>query len=212
MNLSSNCSASGRGSFPQGRYETYTGALIQQIKFPLFALALVLFGSVAGQAQTSLAFTTNGTLPSGQVQVGYSTTITVVGGQGLRFFTLTGGGLPAGLSTETDNVPGNNLRIVGTPTTVGVSTFTINVTSGGQSVSQEFSITINSNQLAVASTSLPNAVLNQSYSQSVQATGDSTLYVYAARRHSASWLELQQWSGVGDTDTAGRIYDHGSSD
>jgi uncharacterized protein (TIGR03437 family) len=156
---------------PTGQIRTYTGALIQQIKVSLLALALVLFGSAAGQAQTTpLAFTSSGNLPSGQVQVGYSATITATGGEGLRFFNIIQGGLPSGLTLGL--VSGS---IVGTPSTVGTFVFRVRVQdSGGNSVNQEFTLVINSNVLTVVG-SPQNATVGQNYSQSL-ATGGTPPY------------------------------------
>lgn len=147
---------------------------MQKIKLPLLAIALVLISSIFVQAQTPLGFTTNSSLPSGQIQQGYNTTITVVGGSGQKFFNIISGGLPQGLSLGL--LSGT---IAGTPAVTGTFNFTVRVNDALQnSISQEFTLVINSNQLAVSTTALPNATLNQSYSANVQASGGIAPYTF----------------------------------
>src|SRR5579863_3931409 len=98
----------------------------------VLALALLLAFVVPAHAQDvttqsltltvnpgTLTFTTS-TLPRGQVAIPYaSTSLVVAGGLGPYTFTVTSGTLPAGIVLAT------NGSLSGTPTTPGVSIFTV---------------------------------------------------------------------------------------
>ncbi len=68
-----------------------------------------------------LEILTAAALPVGRQTVAYSETITATGGFVPRTFTLTSGSLPSGLALSVSGV------ISGTPTTIGSSTFTVQV-------------------------------------------------------------------------------------
>jgi hypothetical protein len=90
---------------------------------------------------------TTASLPSGQVGVAYSASITATGGTTPYKFTMTG--LPAGL---TQSSSGSN-QITGTPTASGTFTVTVTVTDSSnpvQTASKTYSLTI-----AAASTGEP---------------------------------------------------------
>jgi uncharacterized protein (TIGR03437 family) len=72
--------------------------------------------------------------------------LTATGGNGTNTWSLVGGSLPPGISIRTD-VPsyfpaGTNAGLIGVATTVGTYNFTLQVTSGGQSVTQSASMRI----------------------------------------------------------------------
>ncbi len=91
-----------------------------------------------------LTITTN-SLPPGTQNVAYSATLTASGGVTPYTWLLASGNLPAGLSLN----PSTG-SITGTPTTTGVSDFTISVTDTMlNSYSQPFSIIINSSDSPV---------------------------------------------------------------
>ena len=82
---------------------------------------------------------TTASLPSGTVNVSYSTTLAASGGVTPYSWSITVGSLPAGLTlTSSTGV------ISGTPTTAGTSNFTVQVTdANSQTASKALSITIN---------------------------------------------------------------------
>jgi type II secretory pathway component PulM len=86
---------------------------------------------VAGPAITPTA------LPTGEVTIPYSQTLTAIGGVGAYTWTVTVGTLPAGLSLSTAGV------ISGTPTIAGTSSFTVRVAdANGGIATANLSITV----------------------------------------------------------------------
>lgn len=75
-------------------------------------------------------------LPDAQVGVPYSATLLVHGGIPPYIWSITGGALPTGLSLSSSGV------ISGTPTTSGLSTFTVFVLDGPQTGSASTSVTL----------------------------------------------------------------------
>jgi hypothetical protein len=123
---------------------------------------------------TSLSITVEGapvistmSLPSGNQGSPYSATVNATGGVAPYTWSISSGALPTGLSLGSSTT--NSVTISGTPTTQGPFNFTIKVTdSSGASGTQALSITINAPlPLAVATTSLPNGVLNAAYPSTV---------------------------------------------
>jgi hypothetical protein len=128
---------------------------------------------------TSVSITVEGapvitttSLPSGNQGTPYTGTVSATGGVAPFSWVVSSGSLPAGLSLGTSTT--NSVTISGTPTTQGTFNFTIKVTdSSGASGTQALSIAIGAPlPLKVATTSLPNGVLNTAYpSTTLQATG-----------------------------------------
>src|ERR1017187_1510820 len=82
---------------------------------------------------------TNAVLPSCTVGANCSQTVSLNGGTGPYTYVVSAGALPAGLSLNSTSG-----QISGTPTTSGVSSFTIQVTdSNGATASQQYKLTIN---------------------------------------------------------------------
>ena len=81
---------------------------------------------------------TSTSLSNGFQNTGYSQTLTATGGDGSYSWALASGSgpLPTGLTLATTG------DITGTPTVVGTSNFTVEVTSGTQHVTEELSVTI----------------------------------------------------------------------
>ncbi len=118
-----------------------------------------------------------GNLPNGTVNQPYNQTVQVSGGVTPYAWTQLGS-LPAGMSFNAANG-----QITGTPTTAGTSTFTVKATDNSsppKSVEKQFSITVNQTgtgtTLSIPTSSLSDATQNQSYSQTVIATGGQTPY------------------------------------
>ena len=119
-------------------------------------------GSVTITVDPVLGITTS-SLPVGTVGTPYVGVIGAIGATGTFTWTLTKGNLPAGLSLSSST--SSAVTILGTPTTVGTSDFTIQVVdSGGDSVSRPFSITINPPPpLSVATHTLPQGTVGIAY-------------------------------------------------
>jgi large repetitive protein len=108
------------------------------------------FGASATQATTltvvaapSLA---NPAPPAGQAAVAYSDALAVNGGTGPFTWTVSGGSLPSGLSLN--SAAG---LISGTPTTAGLSTFTVRVTdANGKTATQTLSMTVTVGPLVIS--------------------------------------------------------------
>ena len=86
---------------------------------------------------TGLAFA-NTSVPNGLIGVRYGTTFYVLSTDGPFTYAVIAGSLPAGLTLD-----GNSGHLSGTPTTVGTSNFTMQVTNGlNATATANFSITI----------------------------------------------------------------------
>lgn len=109
------------------------------------------------------------TLPNTVVDAaGYNQTLTATGGTGTLLFSIVNGSLPPGMNI-------NAGTISGTPTTAGSYTFTVSARdNSGNFVLQSFTIVVSppAAPLAIATTTLPNPVLNApGYSQTIAVTG-----------------------------------------
>ena len=120
---------------------------------------------------------TTTSLPAGVIGTGYSQTLQAAGGVSPYTWAVTAGSLPAGLSLNSSSGV-----ISGTPTGpfVGATNFTVTVTDSEsptkKSASANLSITISATTLTVATSSLPNGVISNSYSTTLQATGGVVPY------------------------------------
>ena len=137
--------------------------------------------SQAAEAQKSFLVTNpsvtvaTGALPGGAVGESYSAALAASGGDGTFSWSLTGGSLPSGLSLNTSGT------ISGTPSAAATSSFTVQVTSAGQTSSKSLSITIQAATPAptITTTSLPNGTVGQAYSQTLAATGGDGSYSWS---------------------------------
>ncbi len=128
-------------------------------------------------APADLVITTT-SLPSGVVGASYSATVAATGGVMPYAWSIAAGSLPAGLSFNASTGV-----ISGTPTTAGISNFTVQVTdaqSPADTATKSLSITINAPPpLNITTTSLPNGRRNKTYNQTLQATGGVTPYSWS---------------------------------
>jgi hypothetical protein len=110
-------------------------------------------------------------LPSGVVGVSYATQLVASGGVPPYSFTTTG--LPAGFSLSTSGL------LSGTASAVAAPTVTITVTDSlSQSASKDYTLSLVA-QLTVATTSLPEGLVNAPYDQTLLAVGGKTPYVWS---------------------------------
>ena len=117
--------------------------------------------SIAGE----LSILTASPLPVGAAGVPYSHSLAASGGTSPFSWSITAGALPAGLSLS-------GATISGTPTTTGISNFTVRVVDSGsppQSVSKTFSLSVGS-ELTITTTTLPPAATGTPYSAQLQAS------------------------------------------
>ncbi len=131
---------------------------------------------VAEAAPVALAITTT-SLPDGTVNQTYDATLEAVGGTGEYTWSIVSGNLSEGLSLSTGGV------ISGTPTVEGTSTFTVEVNDGEANVTAELSIVVVAEAapeaLAITTTSLPSGTVNETYEETLEATGGSGFYSWS---------------------------------
>jgi len=143
----------------------------------------------------ALSVTTT-TLAAGVIGTNYSQTLAATGGITPYTWAITTGSLPAGLSLNTSTG-----AISGTPTGTftGTTSFTVTATDNESptkhSASANLSITITAPSLKVTTTSLPNGVISNSYSATVNATGGVQPYIWGLSGNPA-WLSINSSTGV----------------
>jgi len=104
-------------------------------------------------------------LPNGFVGVAYNQALNSTGGAPPYYYSVISGNLPPGLTLSSGGV------ISGTPTTVGSSTFQVEVMDNFENNnSRTYTLQIQPT-LTVTTTSVPGATLNQAYSTQLQFTG-----------------------------------------
>ncbi|MFN7976205.1 MAG: Ig domain-containing protein [Acidobacteriota bacterium] len=114
------------------------------------------------------------TLPNGTQGVAYGQTLTASGGPTPFTFGVTGGSLPPGLALSSSGV------LSGTPSASGAYSVTVTATDAqGCAGSRAYSITINCPTITLSPTSLPDGKRNQSYSQTITASGGTSPYAYS---------------------------------
>lgn len=115
------------------------------------------------------------TLPDAAIQSAYSADVTAVGGSGAGYnWTLESGTLPAGISLLS-GTPAATLS--GTPTTPGVSNFTLRVTdSDSNTATRALSLTVNGALSISVPTPVPEPVVGQPYSLTLTASGGTGGY------------------------------------
>ncbi|MGD9045012.1 MAG: PQQ-dependent sugar dehydrogenase, partial [Desulfobacterales bacterium] len=152
-------------------------------------------------------------LPDGEVDQTYTTTLRASGGQAPYVWSISAGSLPDGLTLDPDTG-----RISGVPLTPGISSFTVQVVDENLAEgAQNLSITIHPPPLVIQTDSLPDALINQSYNQILQASGGLPPYSWTIvsgtlppglslnPNGTISGIPIQQWKytftvEVSDTD------------
>jgi hypothetical protein len=130
-------------------------------------------------AGSSLQFSTS-SLPAGQVGAAYSTMVQATGGTTPYHWSISSGGLPAGLTLSATTG-----TISGTPTTSGSVTFTAKVTDStsptAQTATKSLTITVAAVPVPVEITtsSLPSGQVAVSYSTSLAAIDGTSPYKWS---------------------------------
>ena len=126
-------------------------------------------------APTALAITTT-SLAAGTKSTYYSQNLQVTGGTPAYAWSITAGGLPAGLGLTSSGL------LSGAPSVSGNFTFTATVTdnsSPAMTRSVSLSLTVAPSTLTFTSSPLPAATNGTAYSQSLQANGGTTPYTWS---------------------------------
>ncbi len=123
---------------------------------------------------------TTTSLPPGTLNVPYDVFVNAGGATGTFTWGITSGSLPVGLTflVSSDSA---SAEISGTPTVLGTSNFTVQVTDAeGASVSQPLSITINQPPpLSIATAALDDGTVGTPYSQTLQASSGIPPYTWS---------------------------------
>jgi len=147
---------------------------------------------------------TTATLPSGMIGSSYSTALAASGGSTPYTWSLTSGGMPAGLSLD----PSSG-AITGTPTTSGPASFLVRVTGNdGLYSEQTFTLTITGLPPTITTTStLPAGILGVAYSQNLMATGGTPPYTWSVNpAYLPTGLSLSGSIISGTPSVQGRFY------
>jgi hypothetical protein len=150
-------------------------------------------------------------LASAQVGASYSQVFNASGGTpgvgGAYTFQVASGALPAGLTLSTSGV------LTGTPTAGGVFNFTVRATdtSGGAgpySGTTTYSLTVNGPAITVGPSSLPDAAVAGSYTQTLTAAGGTAPYGHFAISSGSlpAGLALSPSGVLSGTPTAGGTF------
>lgn len=188
---------------------TYTApsGLTTGITVSLEAIAKANAGVTATSTITivlPVTFTTL-SLPNGSNGVAYNQTIITSGGVAPVTYALGTGALPAGLKL-------NNVgTVIGTPTSSGTSTFTINATDDGTPPltvpSPTYTVTIDpAPALSVTSTAMANGIVGTAYSSAIASAGGVPPLTWSVPANTLpKGLELNTSSGLitGTPTTAG---------
>lgn len=150
--------------------------------------------SIVIKPAPALAITTTA-LPNGALNDTYSAQLNATGGVSPYGWSLASGSLPPGLELKTSGI------ISGTPTTVGTSTFAVQVadsqTPTATTVTGTFSITINPTPFSITTTSLPEATVGIAYSTTLQVSGGVPPIAWSVVSGSLpGWASLNTSTGV----------------
>ncbi len=138
------------------------------------ALTATAAFTIAIAAAPAVVFSTT-TLPGGTVGTVYSASVVASGGAGTLSYALASGSLPAGLSLSSAGA------LSGKPTAGGTSSFTVKAADayGDTGTSGILAIAVAYPALTVTTTSVPNGVAGDAYSETLAAAGGTgTGYVW----------------------------------
>ena len=117
---------------------------------------------------------TTTSLPGGEIGIAYSQGLAGSGGTGSYIWSLSAGGLPAGLGLSIAGV------ISGTPSATGTTNFTVKASSGGSSSTQSLSISV-APAVTVGTSSLPAGEVGLAYQQALTANGGTGGYSWTVK-------------------------------
>jgi Putative Ig domain len=143
-----------------------------------FTLVLFCLGSISSLAASVLPLSiTNKSLPTAVKGARYTKILTATGGTTPYNWSITSGGLPAGLS-----LAASTGTISGVSTIGGVLPVTITVTDSSSPVlsdSVAFSLLIQESALSISTAALPTGTMGTKYSKSLTAAGGSKPYTWS---------------------------------
>jgi Putative Ig domain len=149
------------------------------LTFVLAVLALVFVagcsGGGGGTPPTPVTITTT-TLTQGTVNSSFSATLAATGGSGTYTWSVSSGNLPTGLTLSSAGA------ITGTPTTAGLSSFTVQAEdseSTPQSGTQALKLAISGGNLTITSIPLQNGQVGQAYTFPLTAKGGVPPYTWS---------------------------------
>ncbi len=129
---------------------------------------------------TAVLTITTTSLPSGTLGVAYDSFVNAAGAPAPFTWSIISGSLPPGLTFITSSTS-TSAEIQGTPTVLGTSNFSVQVTdSSDATVTQALSITVNKPPpLSVATGSLQDGTVNVSYNQQLAASSGTPPYTWS---------------------------------
>jgi hypothetical protein len=141
---------------------------------------------------------TTASLQAGMAGTPYSQTLAASGGTGGYAWSVSSGGLPAGLTLSAGGT------ISGTPAAAGTTNFTATVTdSSSHSASKPLSITVAPPSLTVTTASLANGTVGVAYSQTLAASGGTGGYSWSVTAGGLqTGLSLSTAGAISGTPTA----------
>lgn len=114
------------------------------------------------------------TLPAAAVPTAYNQTVAASGGTGPYVFSVGSGAVPSGLTLSSSGI------LSGTPTAAATFNFTVNATdSNNFAGSRSYTVSVAAPTIAISPATLPGAVSNTAYSQTVTASNGTAPYSYA---------------------------------
>lgn len=121
---------------------------------------------------------TTSSLPDASVSLAYSASLQASGGSGTYSWSVTAGGLPAGLTLGSSDG-----TISGVPSTAGLSTFTIRASDAADpansaSASLAIDVSVPGAPIAIDTVSLPGLKLEDPYAATLHASGGSGTYTW----------------------------------
>lgn len=120
-----------------------------------------------------LNINTASALPTGVRNTAYSQTLAATGGTDPLVWAVSAGSLPAGLELNASTG-----ELAGTPTTVGNSQFTVQVTSGDLVASKQFTMQVTNSALSILTDAVADAVVDQTYNVTLSADGGLAPYTW----------------------------------
>jgi large repetitive protein len=111
-------------------------------------------------------------LPAAFIEQAYKGQIVILHGKSPWVFTVVSGALPAGIKMSSSTG-----ILTGTPTTIGTSTFTVQVTDATHNVATQ-AMTITVNPMSITTTTLAAAAVGKAYTAKLAVSGGKTTYAW----------------------------------